>query len=711
MPDPLLVIVEAPGKAPAIRAALARIGYRAAVVPTRGHLAGFPASLFPCGLSLTGSTLVEELRGPLPHAREFRQRLSRALGTLRAAAVILATDNDAEGDAIALDAAGIVLELAPATEFHRALPGAMTPAAWQGALDDALAAGPVPISGTSNSLASRAVEGRFRAALDRWLGAMLTRRTGMPCGRVRLSLLGLAGLWHTAPHLCRGLPETGEVVLSARDPGRPGRVGLARLALHGPPATAARRLAERYAGRPVPGLVTPVESAGAMIAPRFGCCPPYNTADLLVHAGRMLNVPVSRIMHAMQSAYMAGRISYPRTDGRSLHESLVPPIARLAREEGLGDGEGLARTLSAANAIDSRVHPARESHSPLLPVIRGPQGVASLRQLMHRQPEAATEPGLEDAVTALVARRAVEACRDDAVLPGRWSGGEDRLDRDEMELLASLDWTIETGPAPPWARLATTGLRAWPADTVLVEGMHIEDIGRPSTFARHADRAVAEHAIELPDPFELPRPAPPARAALARVEDGLRHPETARLLLRAIETPVESSGAALEQAMLARLEHLFEIAPAAVLEPLADLLEEERQPGSWYARARAPDMAGETAAPDEVEESRCPQAPGARREPEPGPSDLDLLEAALAIPQPSPESPQAEPGSSGGALEALLDPVETFRGEDVRGQYHPGELEEGSERAYPDHAVDGIDDGGIADGLVPGEEEEEPQPG
>ncbi len=723
MNSALLVIVEAPGKTGAIDRILNEdLGHIARTIPTQGHLAGFPG-VFPIGLRPEPGRLREPGRRPLAHAARFEKRLHSALRDYPRATVVLATDNDAEGDVIALDAALAVQRLAPeaVSRLHRVFPAAITRTAWERALSAGLEAGPIAIAGGAGSLEHRAVEGRFRAALDRWIGALLTRRTGIACGRVRAGLLGMVAQWRMAgPGTL--LPETGEIFLACRQSGRPGRLARARLVLHGPPPTGLLDLVRRFEGRPVPGTVSPLRAAGAAVAPRYGTTPPYHTADLLVHAGRQHGVAVQHCMQAMQDAYMAGDISYPRTEGRLIDESLIPSVLALAYTAGVeGDPERqLHDTLSRAARFPGRSHPARDSHPPILPAFPP----ASAGPVLKRPPDFSTPVSARESVPVMATRRLLEGCMEARVSPGTWAPADDgQMSPEDSALLADIEWEIEEGPQPRWGRMMTTGARPWPLDTILVEGLAIEELGRPSTYAQHASRAIEDGIVFQPSPFDLPELTPQAERAFRRIADSFRNPRTARLIARLIETPAESGQESLEEAMRARLERLFEELPDALRGRLADLLAAELEPPP----AAAPPRQAPGGSPPTSGQAIGGPAPGALASDSgaPAPTGTDGSPDA----QPAEEVPLPGPPLAGGSeptfdwtgirpapgelrrpLQPAGDPSAPPRLHDVLEQDEAHEFGDRGDGPEPYDPVDGSDDGGVTVGVHSDERQEEPQP-
>lgn len=186
-----LVVIEAPGKAEALRALLRQIGLRAEVFATRGHLCRHPETLFPLGIT--------------EHLRETTRRFDPVrLGDLQRMAegrqVFVATDADAEGDVIARDVADAVGGRASAVSRVRL-----------GALDLRSVRAAFEAATPPRARASRS--GDARRILDRLIGHAFSG-PDRPVGRVMAALLGF---------FRRQEPVIGHVtlLLPAADGGRP----------------------------------------------------------------------------------------------------------------------------------------------------------------------------------------------------------------------------------------------------------------------------------------------------------------------------------------------------------------------------------------------------------------------------------------------------------------------------------------------------------
>lgn len=169
-----VVVIEAPGKVESLTAILRRLGYGWRVVATRGHFYRGPASLWPLAI-----TSRYEETGRRADTRTERTLREAAKGR----AVLVATDDDAEGDVIARDVAGVVCGLA--SSIVRIRVRSITPEGVRAALD------------APESMDSRlARQGDARRILDRLIGHTFSRK-GAPAGRILTPLL--ASLRRRAP--------------------------------------------------------------------------------------------------------------------------------------------------------------------------------------------------------------------------------------------------------------------------------------------------------------------------------------------------------------------------------------------------------------------------------------------------------------------------------------------------------------------------------
>jgi hypothetical protein len=561
-----LIIIEAPGKVRAWERAARKIGVSATLVTTRGHMSRFPDRLSPFGVRFERGRAVDEARVPNP---VIVDRIEQALIDLpHNAEVLIATDDDPAGDVIALDVfrALIGFDRALVDRVRRVRARSVTVAGITSALERA-ARDP----GISD-LFLRAVPGRARAISDRWIGSAFTELAGTGCGRVRAALLGAALLWRADPSLLNGVPETGELTFSARsDP--TGLPFFARVPVRGEVPAALRAVAQRYRGRLIPGHVRPMASLSAAVAPRVGDVRPFNTGDALAYAGRFYGVSPQAAMRGLQNAYMAGRISYPRTSGRHLAEASCGQVVQAARACGV---VGVTEELARRHLPDRAEEGAHEALYPTPELLQADlQRLRSTVRRAHPATGPRTDEEVEDLMVRIVARRVFDAARSIDLAPGVWHDREGSdLSEEEAEALEGLDWSRPSGPAAPWSNHMMTGFRAWPLSAVLIDGMMMEGVGRPSTYALHAEAISGSDQMRIPGPGELPQLTPEGARIVRRVPKEALLPTTCRAIERALscEAPGETAAPDLTRLVRSRIDGWVGAAPESFRAPLIDHL-------------------------------------------------------------------------------------------------------------------------------------------
>lgn len=580
-----LVIVEAAGKRRAWENFLRRAGLPGQVIATIGHICRFPETARPVGVGL-GSGRIDSGRRPDPdRVRVIRDAVSRLRDGDR---ILIATDADSDGDVIALDIIDIIAAHHPdkIRAAWRVRPGAMSMSALSSALNGAL-----PVLGSIPDIMAAAVEGRARIVSDRWISAVMSPAYSVPVGRVRSGMIGMVDRITDGAGI---QAETGEILMICRS-GNGGVTWFARVpVLSGGDRHTAEKLlgiARRFAGRMVPGAVWPILSLSAAVAPRFGNVAPFSTGDLLAHLSRHHGVPVRLGMSALQSAYMAGMVSYPRTESRHLTREAAALVARLGASCGL-------RGLDADICYRVGARPRNEALHPTFG--SGAAEVARLRELVFHDwnktfPESGSGP-LDDfrevvrLVTALVARRSFEASRDIVLERGRWkptniSGGN--LSSEEMDLLEGLDWEREVGQVMAWSRNLTPGIRSWPLEAILVDAIMSAGMGRASTIAAHVHTSIEAGWVRLSDgdaPFRVPVLTRKGEEARRRTPAWMTDPKMCRMITAAIESRNGVFDGAEDDRFDTRIRRRvigwLERMPADLRQTLVEGLKEENRPGA-----------------------------------------------------------------------------------------------------------------------------------
>lgn len=609
-----LFFIEAHGKADAWSRILRDLGIHARVVATGGHICRFPDTLFPIGVDMTEGRPLDPMRRLDP---DSRSRLLDAIAAVpESARIIIAMDSDVEGDVIAFDTINAVLSSRPETlsRLWRLYPGAITRAGIKRAIANA-----EPVARIRDRIIDAAIQGRARAVSDRWIGATFSRHAGLPVGRVKTAMTGLAYLWHRAPDHTRGRPETGEVLLQARST-TGGRPFLARVPFDGTEDPAWRdrlvSITQRFRSSYVPGQVRRLEPAGAAIAPRFGHVTPFNTGQALIHAARHCGIKPGAAMRGLQSAYMQGRISYPRTESTSYSAETAGHVARLARSCRVPGSAVENLPVYDPNANDHTIH---EGLHPVMELT--PETIQEVRRTLStnlakidpRDPDDVCE-----AMVALVFRRSFEATRNGEMEPGNWAPDNmaraKELDDTDIMILRQLEWVREVMPAVPWGRDIMTGVRDWPFASQIIEGMMREEIGRPSTYASHAAALEASGDIDAGSLDMPPRPTPSGITVLKRTPKAIRSPRTCRLIEAALQNRgnhlCEDPQDVMQERMRYRIASWFDRLPEDVQAQLLSALgSEDNQVPSWLSQMSLDDDISIEADADVMDFSDTPQQP------------------------------------------------------------------------------------------------------
>lgn len=558
-----LVIIEAQGKVTTWQRVLASIGMKARVVATHGHIARFPDRLTPLGIDLRQGASCD--RGRIVDPRQLQSLLAEVALVTANAPIFIATDDDAEGDVIALDIIEglIAADSRLAQRLFRVRLHALSSDGITVALNAA-----APVRETATDILARALPGRARAVTDRWIGAVFSRHANHPVGRVRSAILGAFLLLDRAPHLLRGRPETGEIILRCRARnGGPAFLSHIRLDGTQDPERVAQLidLAQRFKGRMVPGMVCPRTSLSAAVSPRIGTVRPFNTGDAIAYAARHFNLGARQAMKGLQDAYMDGLISYPRTDARSLSRESAVRVLRIADACRMPGGSVSAlcgddqTDLAAEIMAGPRPRRPHEALHPICDITR--DRIARLETIFRapvafRDHSGASRADIMEIMAALVGRRAIEASRPITLAVGDWRpDNRAAVQPADARLLEGIDWVREEPGALPWSKDMMTGARQWPLRAIVIDMMMSEGIGRPSTIAAHADTAEASGEIALGDPADIPRPTPFGRKVLGSIPKGLWNPATCRLIEAALANQDNICDEHVHDTLQARLRH------------------------------------------------------------------------------------------------------------------------------------------------------------
>lgn len=469
-----LYVIEAVGKIKALAATLRGLGIDAEVVATLGHLYENPRQLHPVGVEIDGSgAYAETLRYPgKPAARAFLEKAIR-----RANRLVLATDIDQEGHAIANDVADLAHRLGFAGPILRLTVAALDSVSVAHGLRELRPWTP-----------GAGIAGIGRRIADRLIASSCSDPgNGVFVGRVQTALLSLC---------YQGAVRRRVLTMSvgAEDGGRPFSVSLE--------APAGVADAELRSLHQTVGLATVVDTAIEPVSL------PLNGAAALLDIEAELGISIADAAELLQDLYEGGELSYPRTAMRAF--------------TGLG-ADGVHRLASLRGVISFQ-----RNSVPLLQPGEGPhEALRVLEERLQLQKPIQLRATVSEQVLALVGRRSVESGITVPVQTGFVPG------------LPSWATNVRVARASPGARVPwavrasdAVRIRERSPQGALVAAMVEHGIGRPSTYAPHAVRLVESGLVDA-------RMGPTAaglkvlEAAPAGLRDVRRAPEVELCLDRA----------------------------------------------------------------------------------------------------------------------------------------------------------------------------------
>ena len=310
-----LVVIEASGKLGAFRRAIEHVGWNFGVVATLGHLYEWPTSLRHPGVCRRsdGGLVDHGRRAARPEVlAHVTQRLS---GLRPNSTVILATDNDDEGHAIAADVAALVREHCVGARLQRALPGAIT----LGAIASALSRAQVYEPGAETL-------GVARRQVDRVIGAGWSDLEGRkPVGRVLSALLRSVDRLPVSTERKQHVIHDGRIDIVVECPGRGVELSSGDLRLGGHGRVAAEA--------------------------------PPNYFDAIGILEDDAGIDIASAAALLQELYISGKIGYPRTTRRGFD----PAAAATAEVEARRLGLARFGDISSEPAVDQYrddAHPA-----------------------------------------------------------------------------------------------------------------------------------------------------------------------------------------------------------------------------------------------------------------------------------------------------------------------------------------------------------------
>ena len=524
----LMIITESRGKLLRWHGFAIKVAPKPISLMTAGYVHLYPSSLDLLGFK-PGDEGVHEF-GRIANA-EFLNRLRRDLQRLPADGVILiATDNDREGDVIAFDVLEAILahDVSLLSRTLRVHPSEMT---WRymrmavlDAIDDAMHAP----SATSRyvQMKQAAVPGRTRAVVDRLFGSAYLNDSGANVGRVKAAALGAVRLRGKRPEASGDILETGEIRLrvAAADGGA---AFTATVPLHGRARGDLCLLAERFRGTEVPGRIAAAKPAGAAVAPRDGRPALLNVGDALILGERYYGLSILNTKKALEAGYAAGIISYPRTAERHISQASVRQVAEIARRcdvPGVPDPEWCV-SVSPSGAHEA-LHPTH-----LVPT----DDIKEHFSEKQRKNRSNTK-----VVSGLITECCFEVMRPNPLTWGCYRpepGGD--LSKAEIKALEQLDWTRHEAEPLHKGPPAGTELRLWQPGSIMVNILMSEDLGRPSSLANHAHALAVSGWLHVPGDGRPPKLTPKGESILSLLPAEAADPETSRRIERILDERLE----------------------------------------------------------------------------------------------------------------------------------------------------------------------------
>lgn len=433
-----LVVIEAPGKLRAMRTALAKLGVRAEVTATLGHVYVNSRSLRPVAIERDGAGDLLETGRRVAKPNVLAQVVA---GIGRCARLVIATDDDQEGHVIAQDLLGVARKVRPDLPVVRMRTTGLDLASVRDAWATLGAAGP-----------EDAMPGTARRLADRLIGAAYTDfGLGVVVGRVQSAVLGLC--W--AGEVRR---REAKITLPAADGGAPFHLTVDLPAKMSPEDVLA-------ASTQWP----PVAVADVVDTPRVA---PMNGGDALLALESDLGLTIDAAADLLQDLYEAGKLSYPRSASRGMSAGSAAQVERLAAIKGL---LAFKRDAMPQHRLDDGPHEAIRVLSTDVNLIKPPR----MRGTM------------QEAAEAVLARRMIEAG-----VPGRREIGNAQA----LPAWARSGLLVrDSYPRLPWSRPAATSplqIRERSPEAALVAAMMKAGVGRPSTWAGHASGLVKRGLVD-----------------------------------------------------------------------------------------------------------------------------------------------------------------------------------------------------------------------
>lgn len=424
-----LVVIEAPGKVEALSSILNLMDFEGKVFATGGHLFSSPDDLAILGID---GNFQETMRQPVNPG--LVERLIQAAAD--ADFVIIATDPDQEGEAIAKDVADLVTgKTVLRARFH--------------GLDRASVEKGLAAIGKFN--VEDAWPGIARRVIDRLIGRfMMQEPVNIPSGRVQSAILGILGR-KPAP-----IAEL-TLLLPASDGGSDFIAKVNVNWFNKERADEMLELSKELEAAPVDDKKT-VEVLAAT---------PWNMGDILCNTKERIGCSVKDVEEALQSMYEGGIMSYPRASARGVGEGALDCLTRIADRHNI------------AGRFDRRHLKDVGSHAHASPYPLGDRfDIGMPIKLMNHK----------DAILALTTRN--------LILSGIMARSEAPDAYHLPKWAKSLEWERKSMPSMPWKDpLPEAGLKAIDPQVSVIRAMMSIGVGRPGTYVDHAEKFLSRGLV------------------------------------------------------------------------------------------------------------------------------------------------------------------------------------------------------------------------
>lgn len=448
----MLWIIEAPGKVKVLKSCISKIENLAKgkVVASIGHLFCDKNPLFP----VLKESPFEESEKIIKNRDVAARILSSAIESKE---VILATDEDMEGNVIAYQIALFLKKSGYKGKISRAKIKEFTKNGVTKAFQD-----------REENTEKNGKAGRVRAVVDKAIATGLSLPPFFFLGRVQSGMLAMISNYDFDPIVG---------ILRGRLPADDGG--------HFFCAKAIRKSELERANLTVKEInknILPISAdSPERIARRTSL--PYDLGDVLIEAGERFDLSLKETSDIIQKAYESGRLTYPRTDSRSLTLSDSKVIKKWAECSG-----AIYRITKDITGEESLI--IKDSRD----LTQG--GHRSLRPTEEELPFNVGIPlddmSVDDAIISIITRRQIESFGAGNVVrvlptsfPPSFSNNVTTLGW-EREIALGLPWgaeqlEFEQSFTPECGAFIQLRNR----EIVLIESIMHNDIGRPSTYTSH----------------------------------------------------------------------------------------------------------------------------------------------------------------------------------------------------------------------------------